>query len=47
MGISLEGGAKYALTFVDEHSRYVSIILFKIKSKVTGKLEEFKTMLEN
>ena len=42
-----KGGAKYALTFVDDYSRYVSIFLIKSKSEVAGKFKEYKIMYEN
>ena len=42
-----KGGSLYALTFVDDYSRYVSIFLIKSKSEVAGKFKEYKIMYEN
>uniref|UniRef100_A0AAV1U8I8 Integrase catalytic domain-containing protein n=1 Tax=Peronospora matthiolae TaxID=2874970 RepID=A0AAV1U8I8_9STRA len=41
-----KGGAKYALTFVDDYSRYFVVYLLKGKSEVAVKLREFKTVYE-
>ncbi|OWY95104.1 Integrase, catalytic core protein [Phytophthora megakarya] len=42
-----KGGARYVLTFVDDHSRYVVAYFLKNKSEVAAKLSEFKAFYEN
>ena len=41
------GGAKYMLTCLDDHSRYVHIYTLKEKSQVPDKLKEFCALVEN
>ncbi|GMF45584.1 unnamed protein product [Phytophthora fragariaefolia] len=41
-----KGGAKYVLTLVDDHSRYVEAYFMKKKSEVASKLKEFNAFYE-
>ena len=41
-----KGYAKYVLTFVDDHSRYVVTYFLQAKTKVLMKFEEFKILCE-
>lgn len=41
------GGAKYFLTFLDDHSRKVFVYFIKSKSEVLSKFAEFKKFMEN
>lgn len=41
------GGAKYILTFIDDHSRKMFVYFIKEKSEVFNRFVEFKAMVEN
>ena len=47
MRTSSQGGARYFLTFTDEHSRWTEVYFLKSKSDVTAKFLEYKAYAEN
>jgi len=46
MSVSSVGGAKYFLTFIDDHSRKIYIYFLKNKSEVLEKFKSFKVFVE-
>ncbi len=47
MHVTSDGGAKYMLTFIDDHSRMTVTYFLKNKSEVLGKFKEYLKMAEN
>ena len=47
MNVESIGGSKYALTFTDDYTRYVTVYFLKSKSEVLSKFEEYVNMVEN
>lgn len=42
-----QGGSKYFITFIDDHSRYTTVYPMKAKSEALEKFDQYRRMVEN